>query len=290
MKTDTMKMLFFTVLFFSVLFFVSCQKEIDWGLGGSNATSKLLVKIKSQTGTDTTQVDYYYDAKKRLIREKTTGISGGTSLDYDLFINRNSSGIITTTVQKSPSLVAVGIDSIETRYNYSTGTSKYTSSVFQLTIFGFTVIDSAVYSYNGAGRINSDEHYEQITGLPFPIPPSLSLKDYYIYSASGFNLDSVKQDAASIPGGPLSPAYSQAYIFDSKTNPLIILNEAILITRIELYNANNATKTTDKDIATPANDFTTDYTYKYNSVNKPDSSTGTITPGGAVTTSKYFYQ
>ena len=88
----------------------------------------------------------------------------------------------------------------------------------------------------------------------------------------------------------MSPASSQAYNFDAKTNPLIILNEAVLLARAGLYNANNATKSSVANILAPANDFTMDYTYKYNSANKPDSSYGTRTPGGAVTATKYYYQ
>jgi hypothetical protein len=285
-----MNRLFFGVILFSILVFVSCQKEIDWGLGASNNPNLLLVKIKSKTGTDTTQVDYSYDASKRLIREKTTGVSGGTSLDNDLVIKRNASGIITTTVQKSAILLAAGVDSIETRYNYSTTTSKYTSSVFQFTIAGTTITDSTVYNYNGSGRITGDDHYLQVSGLPIPLPPLLGLKNYYIYSVSGTNIDSVKQDAATIPGGPLSPASVQAYKYDSKINPLIILNEALLLARTGLYNVNNTTRTVVTNAIDPTQDFTMDYTYKYNIVNKPDSSAGTRTPGGTVTTTKYFYQ
>ncbi len=285
-----MNRLFFGAVLFSVLFFVSCQKEIDWGLGGGNTTSQLLVKLKSQTGTDTTQLEYYYDANKRIIREKTTGISGGISIDNDLLIYRNSSGIITSTVQKAAALIAAGIDSVVTRYNYSTASSKYTSSVFDLGIPGFTVTDSAVYTYDAYGRITTDEHYLQIGGLPIPIPSVLALKDIYTYSASGSNLTVVSQDAATTPGGPLSPVSSQTFTFDSKTNPLIILNEAVLLVRTGFYNANNATKSVVANTIDPTQDFTMDYTYKYNSVNKPDSSYGTRTPGGVVTASKYFYQ
>jgi hypothetical protein len=271
------------------LFLYSCQKEIDWGLG-NNANSKLLVKIKSQTGTDTTQIDYYYDANKRITREKTTGVAAGNSLDNDLFINRNASGIITTTVQKAAALIAVGIDSVVTRFNYDAGASNYTSSVFDLAIPGFAVTDSAVYTYDAGGRISSDAHYLMIGGLPIPLPPVLALKNYYIYSASGNNLDSIRQEAATAPGGPLSLVSTQAFKFDIRTNPLIIKNEAILTGRTGLYNANNSTQASVANVIDPTQDFTMDYTFKYNSANKPDSSTGTRSPGGAITVTKYYYQ
>ena len=286
-----MKSLSFVSIIFLTLFLFSCQKEIDWGLGGGGNTSgKILVKIKSKTGTDTTQLDYYYDANKRLIREKTNGVSAGNNLNNDLIINRNSTGIITTTVQKAAALISAGIDSVVTRFNYNTANSKYTSSVFDLAIPGFAVSDSAVYTYDAAGRISGDAHYLQISGLPIPVPPILALKNYYIYSASGNNLDSIKQEATTTPGGPLSPVAAQAYRFDSKTNPLIIGTEAILTGRTGFYNSNNASKAVVTNTIDPTQDFIMDYTYKYNGANKPDSSYGTRTPGGAITATKYFYQ
>ena len=272
-----------------VIIFVSCQKEIDWGLGNGNTTQKL-IRIKSKTGTDTTQIDYFYDAAKRIIREKTTGVAGTTNLDNELVINRNSSGIITKTVQKATALIAVGIDSVVTRYNYNTSTSRYTSSVVALAIPGIAVTDSAVYTYDAGGKIISDAHYLQIGGLPIPLPALLSLKNNYIYSASGTNLVSIGQEAISTLGGPLSPVASQVFTFDTKINPLIILNEAILLTRTGLFNANNATKAIVANTVSPASNFTMDYTYRYNSNNKPDSSFGTRTPAGAITVTKYFYQ
>lgn len=272
-----------------VIIFVSCQKEIDWGLGNGNTTQKL-IRIKSKTGTDTTQIDYFYDAAKRIIREKTTGVAGTTNLDNELVINRNSSGIITKTVQKATALIAVGIDSVVTRYNYNTSTSRYTSSVVALAIPGIAVTDSAVYTYDAGGKIISDAHYLQIGGLPIPLPALLSLKNNYIYSASGTNLVTIQQEAITTLGGPLSPVASQGFTFDTKINPLIILNEAILLTRTGLFNANNATKAIVANTVSPASNFTMDYTYRYNSNNKPDSSFGTRTPGGAITAAKYFYQ
>src|SRR5689334_2316409 len=118
-----MKSFLFIVAMVSIILF-SCQKEIDWGLGGNTVADKQLVKINSKTGTDSTLIEYFYDASKRLTREKTTGISAGTDLGNELTITRNSSGIITKTVQKAAALTAAGIDSVVTRYNYNTGTSK----------------------------------------------------------------------------------------------------------------------------------------------------------------------
>jgi len=268
---------------------ISCQKEIDWGTGAS--ADQTLIRIKSKTGTtDTTQIDYFYDANKRIVRELTNGIAAGQDLNNDLVIVRNSSVIITKTIQKAAALLAAGVDSVVTVYNYNTGTSRYTSSVFTLGIPGFSVLDSAVYTYNVNAMISKDEHYLQILGLPIPVPPVLVARNTYTYSPDGKNLLNVATDAATTPGDPLSPASLQVFAYDAKKNPLIIANEAILIGRTGLYNANNATKAVLTNTIDPTQNFTMDYTFKYNTGNKPDSSTGTRTPGGDVTLYKYFYQ
>lgn len=272
------------------IIFVSCQKEIDWGTGGA-AVNQQLYRIKSKTGTtDSTQIDYFYDANKRLVRELTSGVAGGQDLNNDLVILRNSSGIITKTVQKAAALLAAGIDSVVTVYNYNTTSSRYTSSVFQIGIPGFAVSDSAVYTYDASGKISKDEHYFAIIGLPFPLPPTLTARNTYTYSADGKNLLTVTSDAAIPPATTLSPATAQTYTVDAKANPLIILNEAVLLSRVGLFNANNATKAVVTNTINPTQNFTMDYTFRYNSANKPDSSYGTRTPGGAVTAAKYFYQ
>ena len=73
-----MKRLFFVPVLFSICSLFPARKRLTGDLGVAIQASQLLVKIKSQTGTDTTQLDYYYDANKRMIREKTTGMSAGT--------------------------------------------------------------------------------------------------------------------------------------------------------------------------------------------------------------------
>ena len=270
----------------SVFFLVSCQKEIDWGLGENALADKLLVKISSKTGSDSTLISYTYNASKQLIGENTTGVSGTTSVNNDLKIYRNSAGIIQKTVQVSSALTANGIDSVVTRFNYNTALSRYTSSVFAVTVMGTNVVDSVFYVYEAGGKITSDEHYLKASILP----PTLALKNQYTYSADGLNVAVAQQFAATTIGGALSPQASQTYTYDGKKNPLVVKQEAILLFRTGLFNAQNPLKTIVTNTSNPSADFTMDYVYRYNSAGKPDSSYGTRTPGGAFTASKYFYQ
>jgi hypothetical protein len=273
-----------------LIFLFSCQKEIDWSTDPVVNNGPVLYRIKSKTGaTDTTQTDYFYDANKRIIRELINGMGSGQNLNNELIITRNGSGVITKSVQKSATLQAAGIDSVVTVYGYNPSSSQYTYSAFGLTVAGFTVRDSAVYTY-GSGRISKDEHYLLVIGLPIPLPPVLSARNTYTYSADGKNLLSVATDAATTPGGPLTPAAAQTFSMDTKTNALIVPNEAVVLGRLGLYSANNSTKATLTNTIDPSQDFTMDITYRYNTSNKPDSSYNTRTPGGAVTASKYFYQ
>jgi len=281
-----MKKSFAIIVILTAILVYSCQKEIDWGTAGNLVTGQKLVKVISKTGTDSTTVTYSYDNQNRLIKEVTIGISGGTSLDNNFTINRNGSGIILNTVQKSVALAGAGIDSILTSYYYNATTSIYTSSVFSISTMGFTVTDSAVYSYDPTGKIASDVHY-LISGI---LPPIQALRNQYTYSPNGINLIGYDQFAPSTPGGPLTLVSTQAFSFDLKINPLIIKNEAILLVRPGLFNANNNSKLVLTSSVSPAANFTQDYTYVYNSSNKPDSSYATRTPGGTVTAAKFFYQ
>lgn len=278
---------FALIVILSAICMSSCQKEIDWGTpsGGLTASQKL-IKISSKTGSDSTVITYTYDSQKRLIKESTVGVASGTVVDNELTINRNATGIILSTVQKSPALVTAGIDSVVTTFRYNATTSLYTSSAFTLSAFGVTVTDSVVYTYDATGKITSDLHYLK-SGF---LPPIQSLKNLYTYSANGLNLTGLDQLASTTPGAPLAPIAAQVYSFDTKTNPLIIKNEAVLLSRTGLFNANNGSKVVVNNTQTPSANFTMDYIYKYNSSNKPDSSYGTRTPSGAVTATKYFYQ
>jgi len=276
------------LLIVAVSLLAACQKEIDWGIGGGGAVAdKLLVKVSSKTGTDSTIITYAYNTAKQLIRETTIGISGTTSLDNDLKIYRNSAGIIERTVQVSTALITNGVDSLVIRYNYNAALMRYSSSVFNVTVMGTNVTDSVVYVYDASGKITSDEHYLKASILPLPV---LSLRNQYTYSSDGLNLTGAQQFASTTPGGPLSLQASQSYTYDSKKNPLIIKQEAILLTRPGLFNAQNTLSTLVTNTSDPTSDFAMDYVYRYNLSGKPDSSYGTRTPGGAVTASKYFYQ
>jgi hypothetical protein len=152
---------------------------------------------------------------------------------------------------------------------------------------GLSFTDSALYTYDANDRIISDQHLLKSSLLPLPIPIPI-LKNVYTYSADGKNLMKQEQSAPSTPGGPLAPVSSQTYTFDTKINPLILLNEAIILTRPDWFSANNVLINQFASVADPTQNFTLDNTYRYNAANKPDSLFSIR--GGQLTTSKFFYQ
>lgn len=269
------------ILALTALVFTGCQKEIDWG---TRATDQLLVKVIAKSGAaDSTVTTYFYNAQRKLIRELVIAQMAGVSTQTELIINRDASGTITSSVQKSPDLAATGIDSLVIRYNYSNG--KYTAGIFDLTLMGLSITDSTVYTYDANNRIILDQHYLKTGFFPLAIP---ILKNDYTYSADGKNVTKQDQAAPSTPGGPLTPVSAQTYTYDAKVNPLILLNEAILLNRTNWFNANNVLITQVTNTLDPTLNLTTDNTYRYNTANKPDSLFST--QGGQLTTSKFYYQ
>ncbi len=281
------------VVLFSVVMIgvLSCQKEIDWGWGNSLTTAKTIYRIKSKTGaTDTTQVDFSFDGAKKLVVEKTTGISNGQDISGLLTIVRDSTGVITKSIRTASALILAGVDSIVTSYFYDRATSKYKYAVFALKVGPIAARDSAIFTYDSLGNIAKDEHYLKLTGSPIPLPPTKAAQNTYTYSSDGKNLLKMISETVTAPGGPLSLASTQLFTYDTKNSPLIMIQEAIILGKTSYFSLNNQVKTEMTNAVTPARSFNMDYTFKYNSFNLPDSSTGIRTPGGDTTASKYYYQ
>lgn len=272
----------FLVVLMGSAILLSCQKEIDWG---TTASDQLLVKVIAKSGvSDSVVTIYSYNAQRKLIREQAVTVAAGLPpVQTELTINRDASGVITSSVQKSPDLAAAGIDSLVTRYNYSN--SKYTAGIFSLTAMGFSFTDSAVYTYDANNRIISDQHFLKTALFPLTIP---ILKNDYSYSADGKNVIQQDQSAPAAPGGPLAQVSAQTYTHDAKINPLVLLQEAIILNRTNWFNASNVLISRLTNTLDPTQNQTIDNTYRYNTANKPDSLFSI--QGGLLTTSKFYYQ
>ena len=275
-----------------IVILASCQKEIDnapgsgGGGGGGGTTDQKLIRIGSRSGADTSTTDYGYNAAGKLIRQYTSGVDQGTAFFIELKFNRNASGIITSVVFKSDQFASLGIDSVVKVVKYNTATSRYTGTTTAVTIFGFDLKDSSIFTYDGSGKIIQEESFsaDPNTGIY-----QKTSKDVFTYLASGnvgnekyFEWDDISSTYI------LSEEYTDEY--DTKVSPLQMGIEAILIGDLVYAATNNLTKSIYVDATDPSNNETTAIVYTYNTANKPATAIATATPGGTVTNVNYTYQ
>ncbi|HEV8283675.1 MAG TPA: hypothetical protein VGQ09_05165 [Chitinophagaceae bacterium] len=272
------------------LFLFSCQKEVDYvtgnggGGGGGTTSGNTLVKTVSKNGSDSVITVYTYNANKKLINEKITGMSQGIDLGNEYKYYRNASGIITRYVQINAMLAASGIDSVVTIVHYNSSSSRYTSTVSEISFSGFSVLDSTVFIYDASGKISESNLY---LGIPLLGGYDLTDKFKYIYAANG-NINQF--DIYDLSSGTEDHVATTKYTFDAKTSPIIFNNEAFAIGHPDWVSVNNPTKVEIIDLTDPTNNYTLTFTYTYNSSNKPATSVNTQDPGNIVNNVTYYYQ
>lgn len=281
----------------ALLFFISsCQKEKSFdtsggaGGGGTNSggtgTGDLLVRVDNKVGSETNYTLFEYDANKRLIHQKNVGKSQGIDISDELIIYRNADGIITSTVQKNPSLAQQGIDSSVTKVYYDNVAKKYTAKVFTLELAGLAVTDSTVLFYDNNGKVIKEELYMGMPGFGGSL--DLSLVTEYTLTADG-SIASMKQYDYSSGAADLVSEIN--YTYDDKVSPLILPSgEAAAITRIDYCANHNATKVDiiDHATGTGAGNLLLQTTYTYSTKNKP--ATSVMTQPGYTTNSTYTYK
>lgn len=277
-----------------LFFLASCQKEVSVDLGGSggnggggggSTNGDLLSKITSTGGSDNYSVEYTYDASKRVIKILYVGTSAGQNIGNETRVVRNAAGIITQTIEKNAGIP----DSSITIVNYNTASGRYIYKIMEITTQGFTAIDSSVFVYDGAGRITQVDEYLSNPGIG--LDPFLAAKTVYTYDAAGNNI-SYKILSEDPLGGPDEVLVESTISYDTKVNPLILsAGEAVILGDPSLASPNNPLKYDYKDIVNSgAASFLLDFTYTYNSKNKPATSSFTETPGGGVTNNTYTYK
>jgi len=269
---------------------VSCQKELSEQTGGTpsnpgggNTSTGLLAKTVSKSGSDSTVLTFGYNSAKKLTSLNTTGISAGSAIDLTERFVRNSAGIITQTIMKSPTFAQYGIDSLVTNVHYNTSTARYTSRVTLIDLGIFSVLDSVALSYDASGKVIMEKDYvDDGSGGGY----QEQSKTEYTYS--GNNLLSVKSSSYDVTTSTYDVDYTNTYTYDSKVSPLILGNDAFAIDYTDFFSANNITKIVVDVPSDPTQNQTTTSTFTYNSSNKPATSTAVIT-GGQTFTSTYIY-
>ena len=273
--------------FSSILY--SCQKEIDFANGntggGGSTSGTLLVKTVSKSGSDSVVTVYTYDGNKRIMNEKSVGMTQGFNAGNEFRYYRNAAGIITHYVQINANLVTSGIDSVTTIVHYNSASARYSSTVSEISFAGFSVLDSTVFIYDANGKVIESDLY---LGIPFVGGYDLSDKFKYTYAGNG---NITKYDTYDLTSGTEDLIATTKYTYDAKTSALSLPNtEAFAIGFPDQVAVNNATKVEILDLTNPSNNYTIDMTFAYNSNNRPATGVSTQTPGSIVNNLTYYYQ
>jgi len=260
------------LLLFSVLMIVlvSCQKEIDWGVGGGGTNGDLLVKALEITPAtnDTNVVTFQWDANKRLLVYRSAGKVNGTVTDILYTISRLGDGKISKIVYKS-SLFAGFVDSVvyEPHYLAASGRLSYVIDT-QFTIIG-TLIDSSAFTYNASGQVSSKESFIDFFGM------TPTGKETYTYDANG-NVPTLTTFSPDGAGG-WDLASTVTSTFDSHKTSVVLGEESYIILGATNVSKNNATKVDNSVVA--GNSYTGTYSQQqFNSFNRPTQSSLSVTP------------
>ena len=264
----------------SVVFLTSCQKEINNDFNNGNSSSGLLAKIGSKAGSDTTTTTFGYNSSQKLVSIGTEGISSGQSVNTTQRFVRNSQGIVTSIVSKSPSLAQYGLDSLITVLHVD-GSGKYTSRVTTIDLIILIIRDSVALHYSGNNISSEVEFLDDGTGyLEFG-------KTEYTYS--GNNIATAKVSSTDDNGVYQGDYYLLNYTYDDKVSPLIMGTEGIAIGYSNFFSANNVAKVVLDVPSDPSQNGTATNTYTYNTANKPMTGIS-VDSGGASSKDTYTYQ
>jgi hypothetical protein len=278
------------ILITASVFLYSCQKEINFpsSPGGTIGVSgSLLIKAVTKTGSDSAVATFTYDANNRLIKESASGMLSGVDLTSDIIIIRNSSGVITQIILKSPILSQSGLDSLVRTVYYDVANKRYSGTTIPLDLGpGYQAVDSTAFVYSGNKITEQDEYGVLEFPQHFELPAA---KITYEYNAQSNNITTAHQFYTDSALNYIASADFN-YTYDNKTNALRLAGEAYVLGQTLFFNANNQLSILEKDLTGVSPAITTNITYQYNSANLPVSSVSVATPGNDTQTTTYYYK
>jgi hypothetical protein len=259
----------------------SCQKEVDFANtngGNGGTTDVLLKKLVSRSGSDSSTLEFGYNSSGKLMTLNTTDVtSGATSVTRER-VERNSQGIIQKLIIKDDQYQQLGLDSVVTVMEYSSG--RYISKVTTIDLGIVVFRDSVLLIYDAQGKVATEKIYDDLATGSYEENSKID------YTYSGNNIATIKQ--YSYDGSTYSLVVTYSYDeYDDKVSPMNIGFEAFVFDSPAMYSSNNPTKSSLSDSGS-SETFTTAYTY--NSANKPLTGTSTIQPGNSTATATYYYQ
>lgn len=274
----------------------ACQKEpshedpdsnTGGNPGGGSNPSGLLARMVflDAASTDSLVSVYSYDASGRLMQVDYNSLGVTEQIRF----LRNSAGIITQSITKSPDVSSLGLDSLVTRYHYNAAAARYQTVVFDIPVqTPLTYSDSTVFAYDAAGNITSKISYASSAGVFVPY-------EKFEYAYGNGNVTSVKDYDYT---GAWELNFTFNYSYDSKTNPLQLGAETVLVNPYAMssfglnsaiyFGPNNASLIDYVDTE-PSDNFQLRSTFTYNAANKPVGGTAVQTPSGAAYNWRFYY-
>lgn len=286
-----MKNLLTAILAFFSIGLFSCQKEVndlfkDNGNAGGS-TSGLLVKTVAVTNSDSLVTLYSYDNQNRLETSTMDGISNGIQThSYKKFIrdaNSRISKILQVVDQNS-----VGSDTTVETVHYPNSAMEFDYTVNTISMMGFSVIDSSVYSY-ASGKMAS-----LTSSLSSPLlgsTPLMNNRTDFTYDASG-NVTAIKM-YSDFSTGTMDPIMNQTFTYglNAVNAEWISANGAQNFLMWGTPGTSNRAfdKAQFDDLTTPSNSVSITATYSLGTDNKPKTAT-MVYSNGTVTKYTFYYQ
>ncbi|RYZ60323.1 MAG: hypothetical protein EOO14_07395 [Chitinophagaceae bacterium] len=269
----------------------ACQKEGSFEIdgdnpgnpgnpgNGGNPNGSLLVRVGARIGADTITTNFSYNSANLLTAYSYSGSVLGESANAEIRVVRNAANIISALVVKADIYDVIGLDSVVTNFVYDAVKRQYKHGVGTYTFMGVPTTDSAVFSYNAAGNVQSVTSFHD-EGNGFELDTKVE------YTYSGNNLASVKN--YSFDGSVFELEQTTTYDqYDDKINPLEFKADAPALGMTSHFSANNVVKQTVTDHFGGASQ-TASYTFSYNTVNRPTRSVSTNGMASAVTSYVYM--
>ena len=276
----------------AIIMLASCQKEVGFDSpgGGTGTTGELLVKTVAVTGNDTMTTLYTYDSQKRLETMTIDGTSTGMVMhSYQKFV-RDANGRIIRVLQKIDQNGMASDTAINNIHYPDATTMNFDYSVNNISMMGFDVKDSSVYTYTG-GRMTRISAYMS-SPLMGPDPIATTITDF---SYDAFGNVSVLDMAADITTpGTVEPVMKQTYTYGNSLYTSYMSQHAaqnLFLAGFPNAQSKAVTKMVMEDLTTPSNGFTLTTDIVTGAGNKPVSATATNTSGtqGTTVTKYTFY-
>lgn len=250
---------------------------------GQNPNNPMLIKMVSESSTDTTINNFEYNTLGQLLKFTIDERGGQTAeSSYYRFI-RDSVGKVVGFVHRIVAAGASGTpDSIVWNIHYPAGSQlfDYRAATYQSN--GQRISDSVAFFYTN-GRMIA---YEEYLGSSGTTAASI-LRSEYAYDGNGNLVYWKLYDHLFSKSNNLSATFQ----FDDKINPLNTGIEWYLIGAPNAITRNNVTKmTTIIDDGTHKDTTATAFNYQYNAQNLPATAVQTDDPGNGTTKITYYYK